>query len=112
MSLATKMSASKLICHFSSHPAAFGFWSLTPPDNITLNSANRKADQSLSHFQTGAGPTARATVDTEQLISHLRAALVDKPSLLPDAEGGVKPVSEVHELLCKAQDVLDNTVSK
>ena len=46
--LATKMSASKLICHFSSHPAAFRFWSVTPPDNITLTSANRKADQSLS----------------------------------------------------------------
>ena len=26
VSLATKMSASKLICYFSSHPAAFGFW--------------------------------------------------------------------------------------
>ena len=45
--LATKMSASKLICYFSRHPAAFGFWSLTPPDNITLASANRKADQSI-----------------------------------------------------------------
>ena len=45
--LATKMSAPKLICYFSSHPAAFGFWSLTPLDNITLTSGNRKADQSL-----------------------------------------------------------------
>ena len=42
--LATKMSTSKLIHYFSSHPAAFGFWSLTPLDNITLTSANRKAD--------------------------------------------------------------------
>ena len=48
VSLATKMSASKLMCYFSSHPAAFGFLASTPPDNITLNSANRKADQSLS----------------------------------------------------------------
>ena len=47
VSLATKMSASKLIRYFSSHLAAFGFWASTPPDNITLNSANRKADQSL-----------------------------------------------------------------
>ena len=47
MSLATKMSASKLIHYFSSHPAAFGFWACTPLDDITLNSANRKADQSL-----------------------------------------------------------------
>ena len=45
--LATKMSASKLICNFSSYPAAFRFWSLTPLDNITLTSANRKADQSV-----------------------------------------------------------------
>ena len=44
--LATKMSASKLIHYFSSHLAAFGFWSSTPPDNITLSIANRKADQS------------------------------------------------------------------
>ena len=45
--LATKMSASKLICYFSSHPAAFRFQSSNPPDKITLTSANRKADQSL-----------------------------------------------------------------
>ena len=50
VSLATKMSASKLICYFSSHPAAFGFQASTPPGNISLNSANRKADQSLSDF--------------------------------------------------------------
>ena len=61
VSLATKMSASKLIHYFSSHPAAFGFWASTPPDNISLNSANRKADQSLSGFQTGIGATAHAT---------------------------------------------------
>ena len=41
VSLATKMSASKFIHYFSSHPA--GFPSSTPPDNITLNSANRKS---------------------------------------------------------------------
>ena len=99
VSLATKMSASKLICYFSSHPAAFGFWASIPPDNISLNSANRKVDQSLSDFQTGLGATAHATLDTEQLISHLQVALVDTLSLLPEAEGDVIPVSEVHELL-------------
>ena len=51
VSLATKMSASKLIRYFSSHPAAFGFWASTPPGNISLNSANRKVDQSLSDFR-------------------------------------------------------------
>ena len=48
VSLPTKMLASKLICYFSSDPAAFGFQSSTPPDNITMNPANRKADESLS----------------------------------------------------------------
>ena len=112
VSLATKMSASKLIHYFSSHPAAFGFQASTPPDNITLNSANRKADQSLSDFQTGVGATAHATLDMEQLISCLRVALVDTLSSLPDAEGGVIPVSEVHELLLKVHDILDKAVSK
>ena len=51
VSLATKMSASKLIHYFSSHPAALGFWASTPPDIIFLNSANRKVDQSLQIFR-------------------------------------------------------------
>ena len=95
--LATNMLASKLIHYFSSHPAAFGFQSLTPPDNITLSSANRKADQSLSDLQTGVGAAAHATLDTEQLISHLRVALLDTLSSLCDSEGGIIPVSEVCE---------------
>ena len=55
---------------------------------------------------------AHATFDTEQLISHLRVSLVDTISSLPDSEGGVIPVSEVHELLIKFHDILDNAVSK
>ena len=58
-----------------------------------------KADQSLLDFQTGVGATAHATLDTEQLISHLQVALVDTLSSLPKAEGDIIPVSEVHELL-------------
>ena len=112
VSLATKMSASKLICYFSSHPAAFGFWASTPPDNISLNSANRKVDQSLSEFQTGLGATAHATLDTEQLISCLQVALVDTLSSLPEAEGDVIPVSEVCELLLRIHGILDKAVSK
>ena len=60
--LATKMVASKLICYFSSHPAAFRFQSSTPHDNITLTSANRKPDQGLSKFQTGIGAATHATL--------------------------------------------------
>ena len=84
VSLATKMAVSKLI-YFSSHPAAFRFWSSTPPDNITLTSANRKVDQSLSDLQTGVGTAAHATLDTEEVISHLGVALVDILSSLPNS---------------------------
>ena len=106
------MLASKLICYFSSHCVAFGFWASTPPDNITLNSANRKADQSLSYFQTGVDAAAHATLDTEQLISHLQVALVDTLSSLPKAEGDVIPVSEVWELLLRIHDILGKAFSK
>ena len=110
--LATKMSASKLIHYFSSHPAAFGFQSSTPLDNITLTSANRKADQSLSDLHTGVGAASHATLDTEQLISHLRVALLDTLSSLPDSEGGIIPASEVCELLLKVHNILDSAVPK
>ena len=106
------MSASKLIHYFSSHPAAFGFQASTPPDKISLNSANRKTEQSLFDFQTGVGATAHATLDTQQLISHLQVALVDTLSSLPAAEGDVIPVSEVHELLLQIHGILDKAVSK
>ena len=86
MSLATKMSASKLIHYFSSHPAAFGFQASTPSDNITLNAANRKADQSLTDFQTGVGAATHVTLDMEQLISCLWVALVDTLFSLPEVE--------------------------
>ena len=109
---ALKMSASKLIHYFSSHPAAFRFQSLTPPDNITLSPAKRKADQSLSDLQTGVGAVAYATPDTEQLISHLRVALLDTLSSLSDSEGGVIPVLKVHDLLLKVHNNLDMALSK
>ena len=106
------MSASNLICYFSGHPAAFGFWASTPPDNISLNSANRKVDQSLSDFETGVGATAHTTLDTEQLICCLQVALVDTLSSLPEAEGDVIPVSEVCELFLQIHSILDKAVSK
>ena len=106
------MPASKLIHYFSYHPAAFGFQSLTPPDNINLTSAYRKADQSLSDLKTGVGAATHATFDTEQLISHLRVAVLDTLSSLPNSEWGIIPVSEVHELLLKVHDIFDDAVSK
>ena len=110
--LAIKMSAFKLICYSFSHPAAFSFWSSTAPHNITLTPANRKADQSLLGFQTGIGAAANATLNTEQLISCLRVALVDTLSSLPNSEGGVIPVSKVCELFLKVHDILGSAVSK
>ena len=61
---------------------------------------------------TGIGTAADATLDMEQLISHLRVVLVDTISTTPDSEGGVIPVPEVCELLIKVHDILDNAVSK
>ena len=48
----------------------------------------------------------------EQVISHIRVSLVETISSLPDSEGEVIPVSEVHELLIKIHDILDNAMSK
>ena len=112
VSLTTMMSASKLIHYFSSHPAAFEFWTSTPLDNVTLTSANRKADQYLSDLEPGLGAAAHATLATEQLISHLRVVLVDTLSSIPTTEGGIIPVSEVHESLLKVHKILDNAISK
>ena len=77
-----------------------------------MNSANRKADQSPSDFQTGVGAAAHATLDTEHLISCFWVALVDTLSSLPDVKGGVIPVSERCELLFQIYDILDKAVSK
>ena len=63
-------------------------------------------------MQTGVGDAAHATLDTEQLISHLRVVLHDTLSSLPNSEGGIIPVSEVHELLLRVHDILDSAVSK
>ena len=67
-----KISASKLIFCFSIHPVAYGHQAFSPLDNVTLNTANKKTDQSLSDFQTGIGAEASVTLDTEQLIFHIR----------------------------------------
>ena len=72
---AGKMSASKLIKYFSSHPAAVGFQAFLPPDNITQNPANKRPDQCPSDFHTGTGVAAHVTLDTEHLISHTRSAI-------------------------------------
>ena len=76
------------------------------------DAAKKKTNQSLSGSQTGIGAGAHATFDTEQLISHTRTSHVDTIALLQGSDGGVIPVSEVHELLSKIHDVIDNSMSK
>ena len=95
-----KISGSKLIHYFSGQLAVFGFWACLPPDNI------------LSDFQTGIGAAADTILDTEQLISLTRTALVDTISSPQGSVGGVITASEVHELLTNIHEILDNAVSK
>ena len=59
--LVDKISASKLFGYVYSHPVPFAFQASLPPDNITLNPANKKIDQSLSDFQTGIGAAIHVT---------------------------------------------------
>ena len=68
---------------------AFGLWASSQLDNIPLNPAKKKTDQSLSHLQTGIGTTAHTSLDTEQLISHTRTALVDTVASVQATDGGV-----------------------
>ena len=82
------------------------------PDNITLNSINKRIDQSLSDFEIGIGATAHATLDTEQFISHTRTALVDTIASLQGSGCGVIVASKVGELLIKIHDILENALSK
>ena len=96
----------------SSHPTAFGFHTSLPPDNITLNPANKKTDQSLSCFQTGIGEAVHAILDVEHLISHTRTALVVTITSLLGSDGGVITASEMHELFTKTRDILNSAVCK
>ena len=106
------ISAFKLLCHLSSHPAAFGFQVSLPPDIITLNPANKRMNWSLSDFQTGIGAAVHATLDIEYLMSHTRTILVDTIASLKDSDGSVIADLEVHELLNLIHDILDNAVYK
>ena len=71
----------------SSHPVAFGLQTSSSP-GITINAANDGTDQSLQYL-TGIGTVDHATLDTEQLISCTRTALIDTIAFLQDSHGGV-----------------------
>ena len=83
-----------------------------PPDNITLNPANKRTFQSLFDFQTCIGAAAHATLDTEQLISDRRTSLVDSIASAQGFDVGVIAASEVHELLTQIHHILCSAVSK
>ena len=82
VSLVGEMSASKLIHYFPSHPAAFMFWASSPLDNITLNPANKKIDQSIwfSNLYCCGCSCHR------QLISHTWTVLVDTVNSLQGSD--------------------------
>ena len=98
---AGKISPSKVIHYFSSHPAAFRFQASLSPANISLNPANKKIDMNLSDFQTSIGAAAHANLDTELLISNTRTALIDTYASLQGSVGGVIATLDVHGLLSR-----------
>ena len=101
------MSASKLIQYFSGHPTTFGFWASLPPDNITLNTANKRIEYRVFQTKSDTGAAAHVILDTKQLISCTRTV-----ASLWDSDGGVITTSQLHELCTKIHDILDNALSK
>ena len=55
---------------------------------------------------------AHATLDTEQLLSHTRTALVDTVNFLQGSDDGLVAASKMYELLTNIYDILNNAVSK
>ena len=75
-----------------------------------LNAANKKTDKS-QNFKTGISAAAHAILETEQLISHTRTAVIDTIYNVL-RKGEVIPISKIHELLTKVHDILDGAASK
>ena len=53
-----------------------------------------------------------ATLDTGQLMSHTRTTILDTIAFLKGFDGSIIPVSEVHKLLTKINDILNKAVCK
>ena len=51
-----------------------------------LNDANKKTNQSPLYLQTSFSPALLTTLGTEQLISHMRTAIVDTFTYLQGSE--------------------------
>ena len=90
----------------------FWLWASSPLDNITVNAANKKTDQSLSDFQTDIGSVTYDILDTKQLIFHTTSALHNTIVSLQGSNREVIPLLQVHESLSKVHDILDNALLK
>ena len=104
------MLVSKLICHFYSHSSAFGFLTFTLQDNIVVNAASKKTNQSFRDFQTGISAATYASLGIEQLISKMRTTIMDTIASMQDSEREVIP-SFRSAWLAKIHDILHKTVS-
>ena len=60
----------------------------------------------------GSGTATYSTLYTQQLFSHTKTALVHTTVSQQNSDGGVILALEVHELLSKIQDILDNAIAK
>ena len=113
VSLATKISASKLIKHFSNHPAAFGFslqhYQITSPWILKIGRLFRVF---LKFRLALVWLLKPLSIWINSFLTPGRVAPVNTISFLCDSEGKMISVSEVHELLTKIYDILDNAVSK
>ena len=70
---------------------AFGFQAFSPPHSI-LNPVNKKTDQSLSDFQIGICVAISTTLDTGQVISNDKTAVVYVIASLQDPDREIIPV--------------------
>ena len=77
-----------------------------------MNPASKSSDQSLSDSPTGCSAVAHATVDTEQLISHSRAALVDTVASLLGSNDGMIAALKCMNYLLRLMTFWECAVSK
>ena len=64
------------------------------------------------NFKTGISAATPAILETEQLTSPIRIAMMDTFTSVQGSDGEDIPVSEVYDLLSTIHNILDNTVLK
>ena len=107
----------QLLNLFTVFPAIQQLWASSPPDNMTLYPINRLCTLPIRRlirvllFRL-ALVQLHVLLWIQQLISHTRTVLVNTIASLQDSDFKVIPVSEVHELLTKINDILDNAIAK